>query len=217
MRDVYDYAKFFIQNGADSLPNTYDGNMKLQKLLVFADFISIAEYEKPLFQDNVFAFKNGCVVEKVRLRYKNDYYGLKRDSDIYQPDFTDNEYAILKLVLDVFGHASARELSEINHTFTFWKEAYANGTDADGYHNKSLSIVHMNDYKEDIVKMKTIIDAYKESIANTETFEVINGITFYYDGFLLDDSIIEKLEDFSLEAEDDTYSVYIDDGELVIY
>ena len=33
MRDVYDFAKFFIKNGADSSPNTYDGNMKLQKLL----------------------------------------------------------------------------------------------------------------------------------------------------------------------------------------
>ena len=28
MRDVYDFAKFFIKNGADSSPNTYDGNMK---------------------------------------------------------------------------------------------------------------------------------------------------------------------------------------------
>ena len=44
MRDVFDFAKFFIKNGADSMPNTYDGNMKLQKLLVFADLINIAEY-----------------------------------------------------------------------------------------------------------------------------------------------------------------------------
>lgn len=70
MRDVYDFAKFFIKNGADSSPNTYDGNMKLQKLLVFADLANIAEYGEPLFGDQVLAFKNGCVVEKVRLRYK---------------------------------------------------------------------------------------------------------------------------------------------------
>lgn len=30
MRDVYDFAKFFIKSGADFTPNTYDGNMKLQ-------------------------------------------------------------------------------------------------------------------------------------------------------------------------------------------
>ena len=81
MRDVYDFAKYFIKNGADSLPNTYDGNMKLQKLLVFADMINVAEYGELLFDDEVLAFKNGCVVEKVRLRYKADYIGFKRDSD----------------------------------------------------------------------------------------------------------------------------------------
>ena len=43
MRDVYDFAKYFIKNGADSKPNTYDGNMKLQKLLVLSDLANIAE------------------------------------------------------------------------------------------------------------------------------------------------------------------------------
>ena len=65
MRDVYDFAKFFIKNGADSRPNTYDGNMKLQKLLVLADLASIAEYGEPLFNDQVLAFKNGCVVKMI--------------------------------------------------------------------------------------------------------------------------------------------------------
>ena len=82
MRDVYDFAKFFIKNGADSRPNTYDGNMKLQKLLVLADLANIAEYGEPLFGDQVLAFKNGCVVEKVRLRYKNDYVAFKTDATL---------------------------------------------------------------------------------------------------------------------------------------
>ena len=47
--------------------------------------------------------------------------------------------------------------------------------------------------------------------------EVINGVTFYYDGFTLTDEIISQLEDFSLLAEEDTYSAYLDDGKLVIY
>ena len=88
MRDAYDFAKYFIKNGYDSNPNTYDGNMKLQKMLTFANAISLAEYGKPLFNDKILAFTNGCVVEKVRLRYRNDYKGLKRDSDVFQPDFT---------------------------------------------------------------------------------------------------------------------------------
>lgn len=217
MRDVYDFAKFFIKNGADSMPNTYDGNMKLQKLLVLADLASIAEFGEPLFEDQVLAFKNGCVVEKIRLRYKNDYIGFKRDSDVYQPDFSEKEYGILKLITDIFGNATARELSEINHTFNFWKVAFQNGTDETGYHNKNLSVVNMMTQTEDINRMREIISAYKEAASDVTASEMINGVTFYYDGLVLTDEMIEQLENFSLSAGDDTYSVYLDNGRLVIY
>ena len=129
MRDVFDFANFFIKNGADSMPNTYDGNMKLQKLLVFADLINIAEYGEPLFNEQVLAFENGCVVEK----------------------------------------------------------------------------------------MREIILAYRETASDTAKYEIINGVTFYYDGFALTDDMIDRLESFSLSAEYDTYSVYVDNGRLVIY
>ncbi len=217
MRDVYDYAKYFIKNGADSTPNTYDGNMKLQKLLVLADLANIAEYGQVLFNDEVLAFKNGCIVEKIRLRYKNDYQGFKKDSDSFEPDFTENEYEILGLVLAIFGSASARELSEINHTFNFWKQAYQRGTDANGFHNKFNSVVDMVNQTADVQKMKEILDAYKESAKEVTAKEIINGITYYYDGFELTDAIIEQLESFSLTADDDVYSMYMDDGKLVIY
>ena len=217
MRDVYDYAKYFIKNGADSTPNTYDGNMKLQKLLVLADLANIAEYGQVLFNDEVLAFKNGCVVEKIRLRYKNDYQGFKKDSDSFEPDFTENEYEILGLVLAIFGSASARELSEINHTFNFWKQAYQRGTDANGFHNKFNYVVDMVNQTADVQKMKEILDAYKESAKEVTAKEIINGITYYYDGFELTDAIIEQLESFSLTADDDVYSMYMDDGKLVIY
>lgn len=217
MRDVYDFAKFFIKNGADSMPNTYDGNMKLQKLLVLADLANIAEYGEPLFNDQVLAFKNGCVVEKVRLRYKNDYFGFKHDSDAYQPDFSENEYVILNMIMEIFGNASARELSDINHTFNFWKVAFDNGTSCTGYHNKELSVVDMISQKDDINRMREIISAYKETSADVTASETINGVTFYYDGFTLTDEMLEQLENFSLSADDDTYSVYLNNERLVIY
>ena len=217
MKVVYEYAKFFIKNGADSIPNTYDGNMKLQKLLVLADLASIAEYGEPLFDEQVLAFKNGCVVEKVRLRYKNDYIGFKNDSESFQPDFSEREYIVLNLIMEIFGKASARELSEINHTFDFWKLAFDNGTDSNGYHDKARSVVNMLSQTEDIKRMREIISAYREVSDNVTASEIINGVTFYYDGFILTDEMIEQLEGFSLSAEDDAYSVYVDNGRLVIY
>lgn len=217
MRDVYDFAKFFIKNGADSRPNTYDGNMKLQKLLVLADLANIAEYGKPLFNDQVLAFKNGCVVEKVRLRYKNDYVAFRQDSELYQPDFSEGEYEVLKLVMEIFGSASAKELSEINHTFNFWKVAFERGTSSAGYHSKEMSVVDMMSQQADIEKMREIISAYRETVNDITASETINGVTFYFDGFALTDDMIDQLESFSLSADDDTYSVYLDNGRLVIY
>ncbi len=217
MRDVYDFAKFFIKNGADSRPNTYDGNMKLQKLLVLADLVNIAEYGEPLFDDQVLAFKNGCVVEKVRLRYKNDYAAFRRDSELYQPDLSEREYEVLKLVMEIFGDASPKELSDINHTFKFWKLAFENGTGSNGYHNKDMSVVDMMSQQSDVEKMREIISAYRETANDITASETINGVTFYFDGFALTDDMIDRLESFSLSADDDTYSVYLDNGRLVIY
>lgn len=217
MRDVYDFAKFFIKNGADSKPNTYDGNMKLQKLLVFADLANIAEYGEPLFKDQVLAFKNGCVIEKVRLRYKNDYATFKQDSESYQPDFSEKEYEISNLIMKIFGCASAKELSDINHTFEFWKLAFANGTSSTGQHNKEMSVVDMMSQQSDLDKMREIISAYRETSSDTTSSETINGVTFYFDGFALTDDIIDQLENFSLSADDDAYSIYLDNGRLVIY
>ena len=217
MRDVYDFAKYFIKNGADSMPNTFDGNMKLQKQLVFADLANIAENGERLFYDDILAFKNGCVVEKVRTRYKNDYYNFKRDSDLYEPDFSEEEYKTLNTVMAIFGNASARELSSINHSFTFWKEAFDNGTSITGFHDKQKSIVDMASHSDDIERMRMIIEAYNDANNDVSNREIINGVTFYYDGFALTEEMIDKLESFSLVAKEDVYTVYLDDGKMVIY
>lgn len=218
MRDAFDYAKYFIKNGSGFAKNTFDGNMKLQKLLTFANFINFVQNGEALFEQKMLAYQNGCVVEPVRLRYLHNYRGFIEDSRNFEPDFNEEEYRVLNTALGIFGDVSARELSEINHQFDFWKVAYERGTDENGYHDKSLEVVDMNTSSADIDKMRSIIDAYEESEKNVEASETINGVVFYYDGFELTDDIISKLEDFSMHADDDVYSVCMeDDGELVIY
>lgn len=195
MKDVYDVAKYFIKNDADSLPNTYEGNMKLQSLLVFANMINVAEYGELLF-DDVLALKDDCVVEKVSFRY---------ESDKFEQNFSDSENTVLNMVMSIFKSASAKELSELIRTFNFWKE-----TDCT---YKSKSILH----DEDIDRMKEIVHAYQESSNDVMTRKIINGISFYYNGFKLTDDMIEELKSFTLNADDDSFTVYLDDGSLVIY
>ena len=217
MRDVYDFAKYFMKIGADSKPNTYDGNMKLQKLLVMAYVICLALYSTRLFEEDILAFRNGCVVEKVRLRYKLAYQEFKKDSDLYQPNFSEQEYKVLGLVTGIFGDMSAVELSRFNHVFDFWKKSYENGTDVNGYHVKDDSVVDFSKYPEDLQTMRDIVAAYQEGKADDDVPELINGVKFYHEGLVLTDDIIDKLATFAETAEDSAYSVYMDCGELVIY
>ena len=47
---IYDYTNWFLENNLDNPRNTYKGNMKLQKLLFFAQLISLAKNNKLLFE-----------------------------------------------------------------------------------------------------------------------------------------------------------------------
>lgn len=218
MHNVFDYAKYFIKKGMDSSPNTFDGNMKLQKLLLFANLVSLAEREEPLFTDEIYAFKNGCVVESVRKTYRQQYGMLKEESDAYVSKFTKEEQSILDLTTDIFGKLSARELSNLNHQFDFWKNAYAKGTVVDDYHVKVLSKVQIEDMKAEIGKIKTVIDTFKQNEELQQKYELVNDVFFYYDEDLtINDEILNELEEFSLSAEDSAYSIYLDEGKLVIF
>ena len=217
MRDVYDFAKFFIKNGADSMPNTYDGNMKLQKLLVLADMVHLSQNHTPLFEEDVLASENGLVVEKVRLRYRNDYSGFKSDSEKFDPDFNEEEYETLNAVIGVYGHLSAKELSDLSHSFKSWRQGYQNGMSENGYHDKKKSVVDFVAFPEDIEAVGKAVRAYKETQKTALRYEVVNGVTFYYDDITVNDEVLAELEKFSRVCEDDAYSICIDDGRLVIF
>ena len=218
MSNALDFAKVFLKRGLDTNRDTYDGNMKLQKLLFFSNLVSIAEKGKPLFTDPIYAFSNGCVIENVRLRYKNDCKSLCDDSAAYDPDLTQDEYDVINLTADIFGKLSARELSELNHSFDFWKNAYEHSKQPDRYKDKNLAIVTYSEMQPEINKIKTVIDCFKSNKAERTLKEVVNGITFYYSPDMeITDDILEQLDIFSKSAEDESYSVYKENGELVIY
>ncbi len=220
MVDVLDCAKYFMKN-ATGLNNSFDGSMKLQKLLVFSNLVNMALNNKPLFKDRLYAFKNGCVVDSVRLKYKNDYLGLKKESESFKPNFSECELEALDITLNIFDKLSAKELSDLNHEFDFWKDSYVDG--------ENYCIVSNDNIKKELPIIKNIIDSYRNRDKNKKT-EVINGITFYYDPnnlnidatFIVDGesySIMDELYDFTLnELDENCYSIYLDEfGELVIF
>ena len=93
--------------------------MKLQKLLFFAQLISLAKNNKLLFDEEFCAFENGMVMENVRLEYKNNLSKLLNYSG---NDLSEDDLEILELTKNIYGSEDADTLSNMTHQFEYWKK-----------------------------------------------------------------------------------------------
>lgn len=117
-------AKWFLcynnvqmdDEGADLI-----SNLKLQKLLYYAQGCYLAIKDKPLFNEKIVAWDHGPVVENVYREYRNNgsngiIYDQSYDGSI---DLETEE--ILKQVYNVFGQYSAWGLRNKTHQEKPWK------------------------------------------------------------------------------------------------
>lgn len=99
-------------------------NLKLQKVLYFAQAYYLAKLGKPLFNEKLEAWNYGPVVREVYRKLKR--YGS--DPIISEKDkstLAEEDKEVLKKVWDTFGGYSASRLVDIVHAHTPWKEANA--------------------------------------------------------------------------------------------
>jgi uncharacterized phage-associated protein len=120
--NVNDAANFFIDICDDNDSMT---NLRLNKLLYFAQGWSLARTGKPLFNNNFEAWKFGPVVPEIYRKYKP--YGK---NPIDQVDFSYNynslsndDYELLIDVAREYGKYSAGALVDISHDKP-WKDAH---------------------------------------------------------------------------------------------
>ena len=210
-------AKSFISNNLDQPRDTYDGNMKLQKLLYFAQLIHLTKYDRPLFSDPIFAFENGSVVEEIRLMYRDYHEDLIIASKDSQ-DLSNEEEDTIFLTMELFGDASANELSDLNHMHKCWEIAFKRSID-DKYKKKEKSVISLEDAKKhDLENINQLLSAHEQLRNHSQQKEVVNGIEFYYDPqeISITSELLEILE--SYEGDEPSYTIY-KDGKLgiVIY
>jgi uncharacterized phage-associated protein len=99
-------------------------NLKLQKILYFAQVYYLAKLGKPLFVENLEAWDYGAVVPEIYRkfkRYKNEPIILVEDKSTV----AEEDKETLKKVWDAFGGYSASRLVDIVHAHAPWKEASA--------------------------------------------------------------------------------------------
>lgn len=118
-------AKWFLAHNRNELDNGADliSNMKLQKLLYYAQGSFLAVTGQPLFDDPIEAWKHGPVVESVYHQYKgNGGKGIPFEDPFDFSSFTDEEEELLEEVYNVFGQYSAWKLRDMTHAEAPWNE-----------------------------------------------------------------------------------------------
>lgn len=125
MHTASDVAKWFLKyndgqgllEGAENM-----SNLKLQKLLYYAQGVFLGITDMPLFDDDIVAWEHGPVVVNVYHEYKS--YGRNsikyEDSLAPQEEYTDKEEDYLMQVYDCFGQYTAWKLRNMTHKETPW-------------------------------------------------------------------------------------------------
>ncbi len=119
-------AKWFLAHNriaTDDEGAEYISNLKLQKLLYYAQGCFLAVTDTPLFNDDIVAWQHGPVVESVYHEYKkNGADGIQFNDDFDFSTFSTEENELLSEVYDVFGQYSAWKLRNMTHNETPWIE-----------------------------------------------------------------------------------------------
>jgi len=120
MAQVQDIAKCFLY-----LDDTNEGdgisNLKLQKLVYYAQGFYSAIFGKPLFDKNISAWAHGPVVPDLYHEYKK--YGsnpIPISSDFDKNTLTQDEFELVEEVFEVFGQYSAWKLRNMTHEESPW-------------------------------------------------------------------------------------------------
>ncbi|MHB8301773.1 MAG: Panacea domain-containing protein [Acidobacteriaceae bacterium] len=115
-----DIAKYFIASFQKK--GNEIGNLKMQKLLYYAQAWHLALYDAPLFDDKIEAWVHGPVVRGVFREYKpSGWNPLSVHGPI--PIFSDEVNSHLKEVVRVYGKFDAVDLERMTHREDPWRDA----------------------------------------------------------------------------------------------
>jgi uncharacterized phage-associated protein len=124
-----DIARYFLtltDEEADDLVS----NLKLQKLVYYAQGFNLALHKKPLFNEKIEAWTHGPVIPELYHKYKK-YSGkpIPPPRDFDSSLYDDQIKQLLDEIFQVYGQYSAWKLRELTHEEPPWKNAYENKAD----------------------------------------------------------------------------------------
>jgi uncharacterized phage-associated protein len=127
MLSCHDVAKYFLSQ-ADEDAGDLISNLKLQKLLYYAQGFHLALYNEPLFSEPVEAWIHGPVVPEAYHEYKNfGSNAIPIPDDIDFSIYDEKTVDLLDEVYSVYGQFSAWKLRNMTHNEEPWKDTDVNG------------------------------------------------------------------------------------------
>lgn len=158
-QDVADYFLVLVDREAgDTITQ-----LKLHKLVYFAQGISLALFNKPLFENPIMAWKHGPVVLSLRKKFgafENNPIPspAEIDFDLYKPQ----EKELIYKVYSSYGEHSASYLRNLTHKHPIWIEAF----------NSENNLIDHNKIKE---FFKTVIDHNFLLMSEQDKQNIINA------------------------------------------
>lgn len=112
-------ANWFLAN-VDRPSGDSITHLKLQKLVYYAQAWYLANFNKPLFEEDLEAWAHGPVAPSLWRKYK-DHRWAALDAPTTPPNLTSDQTTFLKAVMDVYGKFEAKFLEELTHREAPWK------------------------------------------------------------------------------------------------
>lgn len=117
-----DVARYFLTLQDEDEGDTIS-NLKLQKLLYYAQGISLAANGKPIFEEAIEAWRHGPAVPGVYREYKKyGYQAIERPMDVDFSIYDAESRAVLDDVWSTYGQFSAWRLAQMTHVEPPWKQ-----------------------------------------------------------------------------------------------
>lgn len=124
MKSAKTIAKAFLCLSDPSVGDVVT-NLKLQKLLYYAQGFNLAIHGKPLFKEEVLAWEHGPVVREVYNEYR-DNSSTPIQVMTCPSTLTKQERELVENVWNVYGQFSAWKLRDMTHNETPWQNTTRN-------------------------------------------------------------------------------------------
>jgi uncharacterized phage-associated protein len=121
MINALDVANYFLSRANEGEESDVS-NLKLKKLIYYAQAFHLAIFDKPFFNEDFEAWTHGPVCPEIYHQRKQ--FGsppIKADSKIDPSQFSQEQLDLLEEVYDVFGQFSAWKLRNMTHEEAPWK------------------------------------------------------------------------------------------------